>query len=71
MTLLLSFLCIISILLVSGCGFVHDEHIVGPYRLSAVDIDQQMSISYDLENGSTVGRIDETVFSYGYDDHLL
>lgn len=60
-----------SVLLVSGCGFVHDEHITGPYRLIAVDVDDQMSISYDLGDGSAVGRIDETVFAFGFDDRFI
>ena len=55
-------------LLVTGCGFSHDEHITGSYRLTAIDIDSQMSIYYDLGDSSGVGRIDETVFSYGFDD---
>ena len=60
-----------SVLLVSGCGFVHDEHITGPYRLIAVDVDNQMSISYDLGDGSAVGRINETVFAFGFDERFI
>jgi len=60
-----------SVLLVSGCGFVHDEHITGPYRLIAVDVDNQMSISYDLGDGSAVGRINETVFPFGFDERFI
>jgi len=62
---------LMAILLISGCGFVHDEHITGQYRLIAVDIDEQMSISYDLGDGSAVGRISETVFSYGYGERFI
>jgi hypothetical protein len=58
-------------LLVLGCGSAHDEHLTGPYRLVAVDVDEQMSISYDLGNGSTVGRINETVFAYGYNHNYI
>ena len=50
---------------------MHDEHITGPYRLIAVDIDEQMDVSYDLGNGSTVGRIGETVFAYGFDQRYI
>ena len=60
-----------SVLLVSGCGFVHDEHITGPYRLIAVDVDNQMSISYDLGDESAVGRINETVFAFGFDERFI
>lgn len=62
---------LMSVLLVSGCGFVHDEHITGPYRLIAVDVDSQMSISYDLGDGSAVGRINETVFAFGFDERFI
>lgn len=62
---------LMSVLLVSGCGFVHDEHITGPYRLIAVDVDNQMSISYDLGDGSAVGRINETVFAFGFDERFI
>jgi hypothetical protein len=62
---------LMSVLLVSGCGFVHDEHITGPYRLIAVDADNQMSISYDLGDGSAAGRINETVFAFGFDERFI
>ena len=62
---------IVSAMLVSSCGFVHDEHITGSYRLIAVDTDEQMSISYDLGDGSAVGRINETVFAIGHDKRFI
>lgn len=68
---LLTALTLLSVLLISGCGFVHDEHITGPYRLIAVDIDEQMDISYDLGGGSAIGRIEETVFAYGFDKRFI
>lgn len=71
MRALLSAMTLMSVLLVSGCGFVHDEHITGPYRLIAVDVDNQMSISYDLGDGSAVGRINETVFAFGFDERFI
>ena len=58
-------------LLITGCGFVHDEHIIGSYRLIAVDTGSQSSISYDLGNGSSVGRINKTVFAYGFDQRYI
>ncbi|WDE95571.1 hypothetical protein PQO03_07540 [Lentisphaera profundi] len=61
---------IITFSLLTGCGFVHDEHIIGPYRLIAVDISEQMSISYELEGGAA-GRINETVFEYGFDAYFI
>ncbi|MCW0220051.1 MAG: hypothetical protein OJI67_17125 [Prosthecobacter sp.] len=51
-----------------SCGFVHDEVLTGPYRLIAVDLNSDMSLSYDLGNGSAVGRVNETVFAVGWND---
>ena len=58
-------------LFIAGCGFVHDEGIIGAYRLIAVDMDEQMGICYDLGDGGAVGRINETVFSYGFDHRYI
>jgi len=58
-------------MIMSGCGFVHDEKIIGPYRLSAIDIDQQMRVCYALAAGGCVGRIDETVFAVGADARFI
>lgn len=55
----------------SGCGLVHNEKIIGPYRLSAIDIDRQMSVCYELASGGCVGRIDETVFAVGADARYI
>lgn len=44
---------------------------IGPYRLIAVDVDAQMSICYDLGGGSAVGRIDETVVAFGFDERFI
>lgn len=62
---------LLSLQLISGCGYVHDLHITGPYHLIAVDIDSQMSISYDLGGRSAIGRIDETVFAFGFDQRFI
>ena len=48
----------------TACGFVHDERIDGPYRLSAIDVDEEMSVCYDLGD-ACVGRIPGTVFAVG------
>jgi len=55
-----------------GCGgFVHDEHLIGRYYLNAVDIPEQMSVSYALGNGNELGLIDETVFAVGWNDRYI
>ena len=69
-----SFAVIVSLtvmMLLFACGFVHDEHLIGPYRLIAVDVSKQMNISYSLPSGDAVGRISETVFAYGFDDKYI
>lgn len=60
-------LCVI----LSSCGFAHDEPLTGNYCLIATDLLEQMSISYSFENGSAVGRIDETVFAVGWDQRYI
>ena len=60
-----------SLLLFSGCGFVHDDHIDGPYYLVAVDVSSQMVLSYDLGNGNRIGRVQETVFAVGWNSTYL
>jgi hypothetical protein len=62
----------ISLTQLSGCGFVYDKKLTGKYHLSAVDIPEQMSVCYALgEEGSCVGRIDETVFSVGWNERFI
>jgi hypothetical protein len=62
---------LIATVVLSGCGFVHDEHLTGPYRLIAVDTLDQMGVSYGLPGGNAVGRIPETVFSVGWNSRYL
>jgi hypothetical protein len=59
------------LILFSGCGFVHNEKITGPYRLIAVDVSSQMSICYELGGGDAIGRINETVFAYGQNERYI
>ncbi len=55
----------------AGCGFVHDEHLTGPYRLVAVDTPEEMSICYTLEKNDCIGRIPDTVFSVGWNERFI
>ena len=51
---------------------VFDEKITGPYRLSAIDITEEMSVCYELkEVDSCVGRIPETVFAVGWNENFI
>ncbi|KQZ34145.1 DUF3997 domain-containing protein [Duganella sp. Root1480D1] len=70
------FLPILGLLLtlLTGCwqSVIFDEKITGPYRLSAIDISEQMSVCYELKGkDSCVGRIEETVFSVGWSEQFI
>jgi hypothetical protein len=61
-----------------GCnasGFAHDEQLVGPYRLVAVDTDDQMGICWSVPNteGSCLGDglPSDTVYAAGFDEKYL
>jgi hypothetical protein len=54
----------------AGCDTYH-KHLVGPYILLAVDAEDQMSVSYDLGNGNSIGRIEPVVFSVGWDNRYI
>ncbi len=64
---------LICFLLLSGCGFVQDEVLVGRYRLVAVDIDEDMSLCWSLEDGNCVGDglPGPTLFAAGFDDKYV
>ena len=57
--------------LLTGCGFVHDEVLTGPYRLVATDVPEQMSICRTIGVGDCIGRIPETVFSVGWNESYI
>ena len=57
-------------LAVGGCD-VRNEKLVGPYVLVAIDTESQMSVSYDVGGGASVGRILPVVFSVGWDDRYI
>jgi hypothetical protein len=65
-------LALLSALVLSGCGFgfSHDEQIVGPYQLIAVDVPEQIEVAYSLGKDA-VGRIPETVFAVGWNDRYI
>lgn len=60
-----------SALSLSGCGFVRDEDIGMPYRLVAVDAPGQVSLSFALPDGTTIGRIPPVVFAVGSDERFV
>ena len=60
-------------LLLSGCGFVHDEKLVARYQLVAVDANNEMSLCWHLDNGNCVGDGlgGPTLFAAGYNDKFV
>lgn len=68
---------IIGFFLIAGCTpfsrVVHDETLDGPYRLTAADVDEDMSICWSIPNGGCVedGLPGPTVFAAGYNEKYL
>jgi hypothetical protein len=60
----------LSLSALTGCD-VHNEKLVGPYILIAVDTTQQMSVGYSLGNGGGIGRIEPVVFAVGWNDRYI
>ena len=60
-------------MLVSNCGLFDSGEVSrgGPYKLSWIDIPENVTLSYDLGKGSSVGRIEEQVFAVGWDGRYL
>ena len=55
----------------TSCSYAYHKHLVGSYHLSAIDVMRQMSIYYDGPSDETAGRIDQTVFSVGWNDQYI
>ena len=60
-----------AIAVLTGCGFVANERIDGPYRLVAVDVMEQMNVCYRLGDGNCIERIPQTVFAVGWDNSYI
>ncbi len=52
-------------------GSMHDEKLVGPYHLAAMNSLEDMQVCYALSNGDTVGRIDGTVYAVGWNSRFI
>lgn len=54
-------------------GFAHDQKLVGPYRLVAVDGREEMALCRSLEGGDCLGHglPGRTVFAAGADDRYV
>jgi hypothetical protein len=60
-------------MIVGGCGLFDSGEVWrgDPYILSWIDIPENVTLSYNLGNGSSVGRIEEQVFAVGWNDRYL
>ena len=59
--------------LLSGCG-LFDSGVVwrgGPYILGWIDLPDEVTLSYDLGDGASIGRIETCVFAVGWDGRYL
>lgn len=71
-TNLLRVATIASLFLLLSCGFVHDETLVGPYKLVAVDISGDMSLCWSSLDGQTCdGIVGPTVFAAGFNEKFV
>jgi hypothetical protein len=57
--------------LLSGCGFFHDERLVGPYRLLAVDNSEEMAICEGASSGGCGWVVPPTVFAVGWNTSFI
>jgi hypothetical protein len=65
-------LCFIIIIAVTGCqGFVIDKTVAGKFHLIAVDVKENLSLSYNLNNGDYIGVVNQTVFAVGHNDKYI
>jgi hypothetical protein len=59
-------------ILLSLTGCEYREHLTGNYYLTETDnADEELSLSYDLGNGSYIGVVNPTLFAVGYDDEYI
>jgi hypothetical protein len=58
---------------ISGCGLWDSgvEWSGGPYVLLWIDDPHDVTLSYDLGKGNSIGRIEKTVFSVGWDGRYV
>lgn len=67
-----SLLSAVALIFLSSCIFEgHNEKLTGRYRLTTADDDLKMHVGYELKNGHTIGRIQETVFSVGWNERYI
>ena len=60
------------ILILSGCQYgMHKEKIIDKYFLTYDDSKYDLSLSYDLGDGSFIGVVNYAVFAVGYNSNFI
>jgi hypothetical protein len=64
---------VITCAVLSSCGFFDSDVMWrgGPYQLVWIDTLDSSHIGFDLGNGASIGRIESTVYSVGWDGKYL
>ncbi|HXC56001.1 MAG TPA: hypothetical protein VNU97_11955 [Rhizomicrobium sp.] len=72
MSTLARLVAVACVLAISGCGFVDDETLVGPYKLVAVDVREDMSLCWQSLDGKVCeGIVGPTLFAAGFNDDYV
>ena len=67
----LNFSSLVLVILLSGCGLIHKDHLVGRYYLIAENVPEEMHVIYLPPGEQVVRRIPGTVFAVGWDEHYI
>src|ERR1035437_3702021 len=58
--------------ILSGCQYgMHKEKIIDQYYLTYDDFESDLSLSYDLGDGSFIGVVNYAVFAVGYNSNFI
>ena len=69
---LLKLALIFLLFIFNGCSGVSEDKVVGRYYLVAVDyVKEGTSLNFQLDNNSSYGVVNETVFAVGYNDKYI
>ena len=65
---------LLSIVIIGcGDGFTHKERLISNYYLTALELNEDMSLSYSVskENDAFVGVVNPTVFAIGHNEEFI
>ncbi|MBL6938621.1 MAG: hypothetical protein ISS15_10205 [Alphaproteobacteria bacterium] len=64
-------LVLLTLPLLSACGFVHEQTLVARYHLVAVDVYDDMMLCWSLDKGDCAGLAGPTVYAAGFNDKYV